>query len=153
MRICMAMLVLVGVTLATGCDNKQEYKESQDIAQAPPCATAATVPFVEETASNIEVRVLPAACDEGNTDTAELAKDEFCQERVGARCEPRDCQASLPGRLCKGDFLNNESTNVTVDICRPVAGVAPLPSGRVRCGCTVRLQAGGRAACGCRCRE
>lgn len=151
MRICILMIVLLGVTLTTGCDIKREYKGSQDISQSPPCPTGVQRRFSEQDSRPVVLRVDPAACDAANADTAELARDEFCQLKGGDACDERDCQPSLPLRLCKGDFLAGESANVTVANCKPIGAL--LPSGRIRCGCTVMLLAGGRLGCGCRCRE
>lgn len=156
------MMVLIGLALSTGCDLQQKYQKPQEICQAPRCPEGLQSRFLEQDVAPVNIFVDPANCDETNPTTADLARDEFCDLKNRQRdtdtnpatndpCSGQDgnCQQF---RLCKG-VSRRDTINVTVTDCAPPAGSTPLPSGRQRCACMVRIAAGGDLSCGCRCRR
>ena len=149
----LAVLVIGGAFLITGCD-----KEKQEIARAPtptpvPCTSIDPPAFVNQNVATrlgtYEVCVPLGQCVATQVDTENKMAQKYCDNTESATCRPGACGSGS----CKPVFDEQNSPFLYIRGCTTgAAGPPGCNAGEELCKCTLYVPPRKQIDCDCGCR-
>ena len=151
----LAVLVIGGAFLITGCD-----KEKQEIARAPtptptPCASIDPPAFVNQTSTarlgRREECVPIGKCVSTEIETEKKIARNYCEQNYNSTCRPGACTGTNVS--CKPVYDEANSRSVHIRSCTAgAAGPPGCPAGEELCKCDLLVTSRGELDCDCGCR-